>query len=252
MWDKRGWLNFSVKGYPQRFYCSYVWSCSSYNRRTCFCTGLISRKLCWLLLMSSTGIISLSILLSFLYWSPLLLCSFLFYLSRSLYTIYCFANIFCIVDNLAKRLVTFFMILKELIHFYENCIKFAVCIKHEVAKTGYDFIHRIWFNLWYSFTVKLILWNGMLKYGILFKIYMESCLKYLIDKDLTKDNIEKQQANYFWKLILSSNFDTVVTVYWIFTWGICIKLAMGWTMLNLAKIPHFLLFYPINSTLDIA
>lgn len=147
------------------------------------------------------------------------------------------------------------MILKELIHFYENCIKSAVCIKHEVTKTGYDFIHRIWFNLWYSFTVKLILWNGMLKYGILFKIYMESSLKYLIDKDLTKDNIEKQQANYFcknWKLILSSNFDTVVTVYWIFTWGICIKLAMGWTMLNLAKISHFLSFYPINSTLDIA
>lgn len=28
---------------------------------------------------------------------------------------------------------------------------------------------------------------------------MESCLKYLIDKDLTKDNIEKQQANYFCK-----------------------------------------------------
>ena len=146
------------------------------------------------------------------------------------------------------------MILKELIHFYENCIKSAVCINHEVTKTGYDFIHRIWFNLLYSFRVKLILWNGMLKYGILFKIYMESS-KYLIDKDLTKDNIEEQQANYFcknWKWILSSNFDTVVTVYWIFTWGICIKLAIGWTMLNLAKISHFLSFYPINSALDIA
>ena len=38
---------------------------------------------------------------------------------------------------------------------------------------------------------KLILWNGMLEYGILFKIYMECSLKHLIDKDLTKNNIEK-------------------------------------------------------------
>ena len=46
---------------------------------------------------------------SFLYRSPLLLCSFLFYLSRSLYTIYYFANIiFCLVDDLAKRLLLHF------------------------------------------------------------------------------------------------------------------------------------------------
>ena len=117
-WDKLGWLNlfwkFLCEGLSsfnlQRFYCSYVWSCSSYKKRACFCTGLISRKFCWLLLMFSTGFTSLSILLLF----PLLITfivmhSFFFYLSRSLYTIYCFANIiFWIVDDLAKRLFLHF------------------------------------------------------------------------------------------------------------------------------------------------
>ena len=36
---------------PKRFYYSYAWSCSLWERRTSFCRGLISRKLCRLLLV---------------------------------------------------------------------------------------------------------------------------------------------------------------------------------------------------------
>ena len=53
--------SFNHKG----FYYSYAWSRSLCERRTSFCTGLISRKLCRFLLMYSTGFISLSVLLLF-------------------------------------------------------------------------------------------------------------------------------------------------------------------------------------------
>ena len=51
MWDKLGWLNwfwtFLFEGLssvnPKRFCYSYAWSCEG---RACFCTVLISRKLC--------------------------------------------------------------------------------------------------------------------------------------------------------------------------------------------------------------
>ena len=51
MWDKLGWLNwfwtFLFEGLssvnPKRFCYAYAWSCEG---RTCFCTVLISRKLC--------------------------------------------------------------------------------------------------------------------------------------------------------------------------------------------------------------
>ena len=65
MWDKLGWLNwfwqFLYEGISffnlKRFYYSYVWSCSLYERRTSFCTGLISRKLWGFLLTFSIGIV---------------------------------------------------------------------------------------------------------------------------------------------------------------------------------------------------
>ena len=48
VWDKPGWLNwfgqFLCEGLssfnPKRLYYSYAWSCSLYERRTSFCTGL--------------------------------------------------------------------------------------------------------------------------------------------------------------------------------------------------------------------
>ena len=142
-----------------------------YNRRTWFCTRLISRKLCWLLLMFLTGFTSLSILLLFpLSITFVVMQFFILFVQKFIYNLLFWKHYFLHSGwSRKKAVVTFFMILKELIHFYENCIKFAVCRKHEVTRTRYDFIHRIWFNLWYSFTMKLILWNGMLKYGILFK-----------------------------------------------------------------------------------
>ena len=72
VWDKPGWLNwfwqflclrlssFNLKG----FWYSYAWSRSLCERRTSFCTGLISRKLCRFYLFS-TGFTSLSALLLF-------------------------------------------------------------------------------------------------------------------------------------------------------------------------------------------
>ena len=48
---------FNLKG----FYYSYAWSCSLSERRTSFCTGLISRKLCRFLRMFLTGFTSLSV-----------------------------------------------------------------------------------------------------------------------------------------------------------------------------------------------
>ena len=70
---KLGWLNwfwqFLCEGLSsfnlKRFYFSYAWSCSLCERRTSFCTGRISRKLCRFLLMFSTGFTSLSILILF-------------------------------------------------------------------------------------------------------------------------------------------------------------------------------------------
>ena len=50
---------FNSKG----FWYSYAWSRSLCERRTSFCTGLNSRKLCRFLLMFSTGFTSLSVLL---------------------------------------------------------------------------------------------------------------------------------------------------------------------------------------------
>ena len=59
--------NFSVisSSNPKGFYYSFAWSCSLCERRTSFCTGLISRKLYRFLLMSSTSFTSLSVLLLF-------------------------------------------------------------------------------------------------------------------------------------------------------------------------------------------
>ena len=56
-----GLLCFNLKG----FYCSYVRSCSFCEGKTSFCTGLVSRKLCRLLIVFSTGFTSLSVLLLF-------------------------------------------------------------------------------------------------------------------------------------------------------------------------------------------
>ena len=53
--------SFNLKG----FYYSYAWSCSLYERKTSFCTGLISRKLCGFLRMFSSGFTSLSIFFLF-------------------------------------------------------------------------------------------------------------------------------------------------------------------------------------------
>ena len=74
---KLGWLSwfrqFLCEGLssfnPKRFCYSYAWSCSLCERRTSFCMGLISRKLCRFLFVFSTGFTSLSVFF-FLYWSP--------------------------------------------------------------------------------------------------------------------------------------------------------------------------------------
>ena len=50
---------------PKRFYYSYTWSCNLCERRTSFCTGLISRKLCRFLFVFLSGFTSLSVLLCF-------------------------------------------------------------------------------------------------------------------------------------------------------------------------------------------
>ena len=65
--------NFSVRGYLpliRKDSTTHAWSCSLCKERTSFCTGLISRKLCRLLVMFSTGFTSLSVLLLFLHQSP--------------------------------------------------------------------------------------------------------------------------------------------------------------------------------------
>ena len=58
--------NFSVRGYLpliRKDSSTHAWSRSLCERRTSFCTGLISRKLCRFLFMFSTGFTSLSVLL---------------------------------------------------------------------------------------------------------------------------------------------------------------------------------------------
>ena len=73
MWNKFWWFDwfwrFLCEGWssfnPKRLYYSYAWSCSLCERKTSFCTGLISRKLCRFLFMFSTGFTSLSVLLLF-------------------------------------------------------------------------------------------------------------------------------------------------------------------------------------------
>ena len=73
MLDKLRWLNkfwqflcerlssFNLK----RFYYSYAWSCSLYERRMSFCMGLISRNLCGFLLIFLTCFTSLRVFTSF-------------------------------------------------------------------------------------------------------------------------------------------------------------------------------------------
>ena len=63
---------------PKRFYYSYAWSCSLCERRTSFCTGLISRKLCRFLCFRLALLHSVSYFF-FLYRSP----------SSSLCTVFC-------------------------------------------------------------------------------------------------------------------------------------------------------------------
>ena len=60
--------NFSVRGYLpliRKDSGTHAWSRSLCERRTSFCTGLISRKLCRFLFMFSTGFTSLSVVLLF-------------------------------------------------------------------------------------------------------------------------------------------------------------------------------------------
>ena len=78
--------NFSVRGY-----LALILKDSSIDmhglreRRTSFCTGLISRKPCRFLLMFSTGFTSLSVLLFFfLYWSPSPLCTVFDFISSNI------------------------------------------------------------------------------------------------------------------------------------------------------------------------
>ena len=69
--------NISVRGYLPLIRMdsgTHAWSCSLCERRTSFCTGLISRKLCRFLLMFLTGFVSLSVLFLF----PLLITFFAF------------------------------------------------------------------------------------------------------------------------------------------------------------------------------
>ena len=91
VWDKPGWLNLfwqflceRLSSFnPKGFY--YAWSCSLCGRRTFFCTGRISRKLCILLLMFSTGFTALSVLLFSLYQSSSLsLCTVFGFISSNM------------------------------------------------------------------------------------------------------------------------------------------------------------------------
>ena len=67
--DSIDFLKFICEGLssfnPKRFFYSCLWSCSLCERRTSFCTGFISRKLCGFLLLFWTGFTSLSVLLLF-------------------------------------------------------------------------------------------------------------------------------------------------------------------------------------------
>ena len=60
--------NFSVRGYLpliRKGSTTHAWSCSLYEGRNTFFTGLISRKLCGFLLIFLTGFTSLIVLLLF-------------------------------------------------------------------------------------------------------------------------------------------------------------------------------------------
>ena len=72
VWDKLGWLNWfwqflceRLSSFNPKGFYSYAWSRSLCERRTSFCTGLISRKLCRFLFMFLTGFTSLNVLLLF-------------------------------------------------------------------------------------------------------------------------------------------------------------------------------------------
>ena len=73
LWDKLGWLNwfwqFLCDGLssfnPKKINYSYAWSCSLCERRSSFCTELISRKLSGFLHMFLADFASFSVLLLF-------------------------------------------------------------------------------------------------------------------------------------------------------------------------------------------
>ena len=109
MWDKLGWPDwfwqFLCEGLsffdPKRFYHLHAWSCSLCERRTSFCTEIISRKLGRFLCFQLALLHSVSYLF-FRYWSPsLLLCeafdSSSFNIDRVL-TINPSANVFVYAD----------------------------------------------------------------------------------------------------------------------------------------------------------
>ena len=96
MWDKPGlldWLwrylseelsSFNLKG----FYYSYAWSCSLCEGMTSFCTGLISVKLCWFLLMFLAGCTYSVSCLFFLCGSPCLhLCTNFYAISSNIHEV---------------------------------------------------------------------------------------------------------------------------------------------------------------------
>ena len=84
LWDKPGWLHRFWQIHcdrlsslnPKGFQYSYGWPPSLREERASFCTGLISRKLCRLLLMFSNVLLHSMSHFFFLYRSPsLLLCT---------------------------------------------------------------------------------------------------------------------------------------------------------------------------------
>ena len=71
----KGLSSFNLKV----FYYLYAWSCSLCEGRTSFCTGFISRKLCRFLLMFLIGLLYSVSYFFFLYQSPSLSLSTVFY-----------------------------------------------------------------------------------------------------------------------------------------------------------------------------
>ena len=72
MWKKLGWLSWfweflweGIFSFNPKGFDSYGWSCRVCKGRIFVCSGLISSKLYWFLLMFSNGFTSLSVLLLF-------------------------------------------------------------------------------------------------------------------------------------------------------------------------------------------